>query len=171
MRDLFALVGLCVCDWWVFSWGEVKAVCLCVFLFWWCIHRHLRIPLTPLSLVHVRLAKPPEPNIHPERSILAQSHNTLSKLSVVEDDPQCSRTFGISQRCVIQITPCWVSAFFLCIWRSEGLLQNKSFDAREEKESPAFAATAVMIHIWKHLQWDTIDMLSVSSSNHLYCIN
>lgn len=118
MRDLFALVGLCVCDWWVFSWGEVKAVCLCVFLFWWCIHRHLRIPLTPLSLVHVRLAKPPEPNIHPERSILAQSHNTLSKLSVVEDDPQCSRTFGISQRCVIQITPCWVSAFFLCIWRS-----------------------------------------------------
>lgn len=69
-------------------------VCVCVFLFWW-IHRHLRIPLAPLSLVHVRLAKPPESNIHLELSILAQTSNTLSKLSIAEDDPQCSRTQSV----------------------------------------------------------------------------
>lgn len=67
-------------------------MCLCVFLFWWWIHRHLRIPLAPLSLVHVGLAKPPESNIHLELSILAQTSNTLSKRSIAEDDPQCSRT-------------------------------------------------------------------------------
>lgn len=68
---------------------------MCVFLFWWWIHRHLRIPLAPLSLVHVRLAKPPESNIHLELSILAQTSNTLSKLSIAEDDPQCSRTQSV----------------------------------------------------------------------------
>lgn len=121
MQDLFASVGpVCACGW-LPSWAEVKAVCMCVFLFWCWIHRHSRIPVAPLSLVHVRLAKPPGPNIHLELSILAQ---TLSKLSIAEDDPQCSRTVGMSQWCLIQITPCWILALwhFLHIWRSSNNL-------------------------------------------------
>ena len=114
---------------------------LCVFLFWWYIHRHLRIPLAPLSLVHVRLTKPPEPNIHPELSILAQTLNTLSKLSVVEDDPQCSRTFDIRQYWMIQKTPCWIPVyFFLYIFKVfkqfSMVLQNGRVDRREGKVLP-----------------------------------